>query len=52
MPPILNLENPESEIPLNYVRKSSVKQEIKYALKNSFGFGGTNASLLFKKYQE
>jgi len=52
VPAILNLENPESEIPLNYVRNGSISQNIKYALKNSFGFGGTNTSLLFKKYQE
>jgi 3-oxoacyl-[acyl-carrier-protein] synthase II len=48
-PPTLNLENPSVETPINLVPKVALKKEINVALSNSFGFGGTNASLIFKK---
>ena len=49
IPPTINLENPDSECDLDYVAGSTRKQSIDYALSNSFGFGGTNAVLLFKR---
>ena len=49
IPPTINLENPDSECDLDYVAGSARKQSIDYALSNSFGFGGTNAVLLFKR---
>ncbi len=53
IPPTINLENQDPEVAnLNYVPNKAVKQEVNYALTNSFGFGGQNASLLFKKYEK
>ncbi len=49
MPPTLNLENPSEGCDIDLVPTKAKKKEIMYALSNSFGFGGTNASLLFKK---
>lgn len=52
VPPTINLDNQDPEVAnLNYVPHKAVKADIKYALTNSFGFGGHNASLLFKKYK-
>lgn len=52
VPPTINLDNQDPEVAnLNYVPHKAVKADIKYALTNSFGFGGHNASLLFKKYE-
>lgn len=52
IPPTINLDNQDENVAnLNYVPHKPVKAEIKYALTNSFGFGGHNASLLFKKYE-
>ncbi len=48
-PPTLNLENPSVETVINLVPKVPAKREINVALSNSFGFGGTNASLIFRK---
>ena len=48
-PPTLNLDNPSVETVINLVPKAPVKKEINVALSNSFGFGGTNASLIFRK---
>ncbi len=48
-PPTLNLDNPSVETPINLVPKVPVKKQIDVALSNSFGFGGTNASLIFRK---
>ncbi len=50
MPPTINLENPGEECDLDYVPLKARKKEIRYAMSNSFGFGGTNASLVLKKY--
>ena len=50
IPPTVNLENPDPECDLDYVPLVKRSAEINYALSNSFGFGGTNASLLFKRY--
>jgi 3-oxoacyl-[acyl-carrier-protein] synthase II len=51
VPPTINLDNPDPECDLDYVPRTSRKMPVRYALSNSFGFGGTNAALLFKKYQ-
>jgi 3-oxoacyl-[acyl-carrier-protein] synthase II len=51
LPPTINLENPDPDCDLDYVPNQSRKAAIEFALSNSFGFGGTNAALLFKRYQ-
>ena len=48
-PPTINLDNPERETPLNLVRGKGQPMEIDVAMSNSFGFGGTNASVIFRK---
>jgi len=48
-PPTLNLDNPERETKIDLVPKEARNREINVALSNSFGFGGTNASLILKK---
>ncbi len=50
-PPTINLDNPDPDCDLDYVPHVKRPMPIRYALSNSFGFGGTNASLLFKKYE-
>ncbi len=50
IPPTINLENPDPECDLDYVPHTARKADIRAALSNSFGFGGTNACLLFKKF--
>lgn len=50
IPPTINLENPESECDLDYVPHTSRAQTVEVALSNSFGFGGHNVTLAFKKY--
>ena len=50
LPPTINLDNLDEKAPkLNYVANESQEKEVKYVLNNSFGFGGTNASLVFSK---
>ncbi len=51
VPPTINLENPDPECDLDYVPNKARSIEVEYAMSNSFGFGGTNACLLFKKYR-
>jgi len=48
VPPTLNLDNPSVETPINLVPHKAQEHSVKAALSNSFGFGGTNASLVFK----
>lgn len=50
LPPTINLEHPDPECDLDYVPNKARKAEVEYALSNSFGFGGTNAALLFKRW--
>jgi 3-oxoacyl-[acyl-carrier-protein] synthase II len=49
MPPTINLDNPDPECDLDYVPNKARDRRVTYAMSNSFGFGGHNASLLFKK---
>jgi 3-oxoacyl-[acyl-carrier-protein] synthase II len=51
VPPTVNLDHPDEGCDLDYVPHKSRNLPIRYALSNSFGFGGTNAALLFKKYE-
>jgi 3-oxoacyl-[acyl-carrier-protein] synthase II len=48
--PTINLDNPDPECDLNYVPNKAIQQDISYAISNSFGFGGHNVSLIFKKF--
>ena len=48
-PPTINLDNPERETALKMVRDKGQPMKIDVAMSNSFGFGGTNASVIFKK---
>jgi 3-oxoacyl-[acyl-carrier-protein] synthase II len=50
--PTINYENPDPDCDLFYVPNTSIEKEVNVALCNTFGFGGHNATLLFRKYQE
>ncbi|MHC5614461.1 MAG: beta-ketoacyl-ACP synthase II [Nostoc sp.] len=50
IPPTINLENPDPECDLDYVPNFSRAQKVEVAISNSFGFGGHNVTLVFKKY--
>ena len=52
LPPTINLETPDPECDLDYVPNKGRKSEINYAISNSLGFGGHNASIVFKKYTD
>ena len=49
IPPTINLENPDPLCDLNYTPLTSINKEVNIAMNNSFGFGGTNSTLVFKK---
>jgi 3-oxoacyl-[acyl-carrier-protein] synthase II len=50
-PPTINLENPDPECDLDFVPNIARNMKIDVAVSNSFGFGGTNGTLVFKRYQ-
>ena len=50
-PPTINLDEPDAECDLDYVPNRARPLNVTYALSNSFGFGGTNAALLFKRHE-
>jgi 3-oxoacyl-[acyl-carrier-protein] synthase II len=51
-PPTMNLDNPDALCDLDYIPNQARPMKIEYALSNSFGFGGTNGCLIFKRFQE
>ncbi len=51
IPPTINYEEPDPECDLDYTPNKAVKTDVRYVLKNSFGFGGTNACLVLKRYE-
>ena len=52
LPPTINYVNPDPECDLDYIPNEPREAVVEYVLSNSFGFGGTNAALLFKRYEE
>ena len=52
LPPTINLDNPDPECDLDYVPNRSRNAKVNIALSNSFGFGGTNGSLIFRRWAE
>jgi 3-oxoacyl-[acyl-carrier-protein] synthase II len=50
IPPTINYETPDPECDLDYVPNRKRPAKIEFALSNSFGFGGTNGALLFKRF--
>lgn len=51
IPPTINLDNPDNEANLRLVAKETVSKKINHVMNNTFGFGGTNVSLIFKKFE-
>jgi 3-oxoacyl-[acyl-carrier-protein] synthase II len=51
IPPTINLDNPDPECDLDYVPNKAREREVSCAMSNSFGFGGTNACLMFKRFE-
>jgi 3-oxoacyl-[acyl-carrier-protein] synthase II len=52
VPPTINYENPDPDCDLNYIPNKAVKMNVDVAMSNSLGFGGHNATIVFKKYAE
>jgi 3-oxoacyl-[acyl-carrier-protein] synthase II len=52
LPPTINLEQPDVDCDLDYVPNHARKADVEYAMSNSFGFGGTNGALLFRRWSE
>jgi 3-oxoacyl-[acyl-carrier-protein] synthase II len=52
LPPTINYEFPDPDCDLDYIPNAARESEVEYVLSNSFGFGGTNACLIFKRYKE
>ncbi len=51
IPPTINLDNPDNEANLQLVANETISKKINYVMNNTFGFGGTNVSLIFKKFE-
>ncbi len=51
IPPTINLDNPDPECDLDYVPHQARRQAVRIAMSNTFGFGGVNATLIFKRYE-
>ena len=51
IPPTINYKNPDKECDLDYTPNKKIDRNVNYAMSNTFGFGGHNASLIFKKYE-
>lgn len=52
IPPTINYEHPDPSCDLDYTPNKAVEYPVKVAISNSFGFGGTNACLVFKRYEQ
>ncbi len=52
LPPTINYENPDPDCDLDYVPNEPRQKEVEYVLSNSFGFGGTNACVIFKRFED
>jgi 3-oxoacyl-[acyl-carrier-protein] synthase II len=52
IPPTINYENQDAECDLDYVPNVARSTKVEHAMTNSFGFGGTNATLILTKYKE
>ncbi len=52
LPPTINLEKPDPECDLDYIPNTARKAQVEVSMSNSFGFGGTNACLVFRKYRK
>jgi len=51
LPPTINLENPDPECDLDYIPNTARKKQVEVVMSNSFGFGGTNATMVFRKFR-
>lgn len=52
LPPTIHYDEPDPELDLNYIPNTAIKKDVKVVLSNSFGFGGNNSSLVFRKYED